>query len=60
MHSLKKMIQVGHVAPAFIRASNPQLQVFGILILAPPALALAIALFPVTILVLRRLYSDDD
>jgi hypothetical protein len=34
--------------------------VFGILILAPPALALAIALFPVTILVLRRLYSDDD
>ena len=36
------------------------LQVFGVLILAPPALALAVALFPLTIWVLRRMWADDD
>ena len=36
------------------------LQVFGVLILAPPALALAVALVPLTIWVLRRMWADDD
>lgn len=30
------------------------------MILAPPTLALAIALFPFTFLILRRVWADDD
>ncbi len=35
-------------------------QVFAMVLLAPPALVLAIACFPVTIWLLRRMWADDD
>jgi hypothetical protein len=60
-HSVKKMIQVQSQPLRCTQASNvAALQVFGIMILAPPTLALAIALFPFTFLILRRVWADDD
>ncbi len=46
--------------PRACASPNRPLQVVGILVLAPPALVLAIALFPITIWLLRRIWADDD